>query len=579
MRVLSNTIILIILVLVCTGEVHSQISTPLEDLWDTTRVLDNPHKGWYHHFYANQINAYGQPGQDVSVIPNLEFLYLRLAWSFFEPVEDQYDWSLIDGVVEEYWPLGYKIALCITTKETGDESWGVVGEQVDGVNYATPKWVRDAGAMGTEVVNWGKTHWEPKFSDPVFLEKLADFHAAFAARYDGQPYIEYIDVCSIGDWGEGHTGFSSGIIPSAATVKANAEIYDTLYKKSPLSINEDYIYWRKPKVEQDELIAYFEERDYWFSEWSVMVEWYMKEGNPDTYGIAHLDIFQNNYLETPVIIESHHYKDLVGQGIWCVPNGVGCSPYGAEWLLKDIELLHATYISFQGWPDVYMRENPEIAKQVANRVGYWYFIDQWSTAGPVQPGDTLRLSVDWYNKGVAPAYHPYSLSLRLEGDTVLQYQLESSDNRTWLPGETTTENYALHIPAELAEDQYDLWVKLVDEQDAQREIDLGFTREVKDEQGYFRIGEVRVGESTSEHSKGLHVKPVVFPNPAGDILGYKFPEDSMSCEIYSLEGILLASKEIRRAEGSLDVSHLENGMYLIRVSGEQHCDEIRFVKQ
>ena len=47
--------------------------------------------------------------------------------------------------------------------------------------------------------------WEPVFDDPVFLVKLENFLRAFAARYDGKPWLRYVDIGSIGDWGEGHS--------------------------------------------------------------------------------------------------------------------------------------------------------------------------------------------------------------------------------------------------------------------------------------------------------------------------------------------------------------------------------------
>ena len=64
--------------------------------------------------------------------------------------------------------------------------------------YATPKWVKDAGARGAHYRFFGgrgpirtpdgKTlPWDPDFGDPVFMAKLEKFVATLAARYDGRP--------------------------------------------------------------------------------------------------------------------------------------------------------------------------------------------------------------------------------------------------------------------------------------------------------------------------------------------------------------------------------------------------------
>ena len=34
------------------------ITIDLTQKWDTLRVLDNPHKGWYHHLLDNGISKY-----------------------------------------------------------------------------------------------------------------------------------------------------------------------------------------------------------------------------------------------------------------------------------------------------------------------------------------------------------------------------------------------------------------------------------------------------------------------------------------------------------------------------------------
>lgn len=68
--------------------------------------------------------------------------------------------------------------------------------------YATPQWVERAGARGHRFTP-GKgetadgTHWEPDYDDPVFLACLDEFLAAAAARYDGSPDVDFIDIGSI----------------------------------------------------------------------------------------------------------------------------------------------------------------------------------------------------------------------------------------------------------------------------------------------------------------------------------------------------------------------------------------------
>ena len=52
----------------------------------------------------------------------------------------------------------------------------------------------------------------------------APVHAAFAARYDQKPWVRYVDVGSIGDWGEGHTWSSTRIPTTFNEVKTNIDL-------------------------------------------------------------------------------------------------------------------------------------------------------------------------------------------------------------------------------------------------------------------------------------------------------------------------------------------------------------------
>ena len=171
---------------------------------DDGRILMNPGMGLTMHYYSNTSN-YGnkiEPGDTLDWFPGCTAVYLRLPWSVLEPEEGFYNWSAIDTPAQRWIEKGLQIAFRITCSE----SW---------MEYATPKWVRDAGVDGT-AYNMGhrpagQTVWDPDFGNPIFLAKLEKFVAAFAARYDGRPEVAFIDIGTYGLWGEGHTHMSSKV--------------------------------------------------------------------------------------------------------------------------------------------------------------------------------------------------------------------------------------------------------------------------------------------------------------------------------------------------------------------------------
>lgn len=138
------------------------------------RALVNPQMGWTFHHYSNIIRNYGsrlEPSDTLDDFPGLSAVYLRLPWSFIEPEEGVFNWSIVDTPAQRRIAKGKQVAFRFSCTE----SW---------LRYATPKWVQDAGAKGYNFTP-GKLqedgpYWEPDYGDPVFLQKLEQFLAAAA---------------------------------------------------------------------------------------------------------------------------------------------------------------------------------------------------------------------------------------------------------------------------------------------------------------------------------------------------------------------------------------------------------------
>jgi hypothetical protein len=170
----------------------------------TREPLINPGMGWVHFHYSNRLWAYGgvqPPGDTLEWFPGCSTIYFRIPWCYLEPEEGKFRWDLIDSYAQAWIDRGKKIAFRVIASE-------------DRFVYATPEWVKNAGAKGIDYRSGQKYSpdavlWDPVFDDPVFLAKLGNFLAAMAKRYNGNPHVAFIDIGSFGLWGEGHTGYSS----------------------------------------------------------------------------------------------------------------------------------------------------------------------------------------------------------------------------------------------------------------------------------------------------------------------------------------------------------------------------------
>jgi len=463
--------------------------TDLTSNWDTIRPLANPDKGWYHHMLDNGINKYLiQDEKDLTNFPGMDHLYLRLAWGYLEPEEGKFDWSYIDNIVEKYVPMGYKISFRISCKETGGAP-GSVPVEINGIRYATPYWVVKAGAKGIDHPEFGKESWCPIYDDPIFLEKLDNFHKAFAAKYDGKPWVRYVDVGSIGEWGEGHTYFSTKVPPSVALVKKHIDLHLKYYKKTQLIVCDDLLAYDKSVQDQQELLAYAIKNGISLRDDSPMVKGYM-EKDLATWTVRNPEFFAEVYKTKPTVFELQHYGEVKNDGNWIGKNGEGVIPQyglkGAGIFRNSVKIIRPTYIGWHGYLGEWLTDNPDLTNELLNLCGYWFFPK--SIGATQYKKGQLTFKMEWLNKGVAPAYNIYQLRGKLiSTDNVsesIDFEVEDSGNKCWMPGEVSTKEYKVSLSQE-PKGEYWLAIQLYDIV-SEKPVDIGLSLDIKRD-GYFLI--------------------------------------------------------------------------------------------
>ncbi len=270
--------------------------------------------------------------------------------------------------------------------------------------------------------------WEPDYGDSIFLEKLENFHRAFAERYAGKDYVRYVDVGSYGDWGEGHTASSSKRDWEWSTIKAHFDIYAKYYKDTQIVISDDFIGSRSVQEGKTEIYDYVLNHGWTYRDDSILVDWFVKSIGGDT--VRSPELFNAVWQTVPVVLELEHYSKTVTANNW---NG------GNKFMLAALNT-HSTYAGFHGYPADWVRENPELAVSMGNRLGYWYFIN---TVKLTQDSVIIELQ----NKGMSRAYNKYELDLIFTdeqgNDTV--FSLDDFDNTELMPNEKITTEHKVDI--------------------------------------------------------------------------------------------------------------------------------------
>lgn len=362
---------------------------------DDGRALVNPGMGWTMHFYSNIPWNYGallEPGDDCAWFPGCSTCYLRLPWAMIEPEEGKFNWAALDSPAQRWIARGGQIALRITSSE----SW---------FEYATPKWVEQAGAKGVRwnFGEWGKPRgldpqgalWDPDFGDPVFLEKLENFVRKLAERYDGRPEVAFVDIGSYGLWGEGHTLMSQRVPPekARADVRKHIDIYRKHFKRTPLVISDD-VDGHDNQSGLYPILDYARSKGVGWRDDSILVQ-------PPPRNWYHADQAERYWRTLPVVLEHEHYDPSVKRSAW-----------KPELLVKSVEEMHASYMSIHGDAKKLLDENREVVDRINRRLGYRFQLHEvtWPdeiAVGPNAKERPFSVRWTWANAGVAPSYRNF----------------------------------------------------------------------------------------------------------------------------------------------------------------------------
>jgi len=391
--------------------------------------LVNPDMGLVLFHYSNRQWAYGQllgRGDVLDGFPGTGCIYLRLPWCLLEPEEGQYRWDVFDSYARPWIAAGKQVGFRVTCCESR-------------YTYATPEWVRKAGARGwffkmkmskiygAEPPGSQTDIWEPDYGDPVFLAKLGNFLGAMARRYDGKPYVAFMDVGTIGMWGEGHTRAyakeckAAGKDPEAA-FHLHYDLHRRTFPNTTILCIDDQAGAMNPApFESVPLMTHARKLGFGFRDDSIMVS--TREMVPARYrdnpSWFHADWARAFAPVAPVFVEHEHYGLSTERGAW-----------SDEKLVRSVEDYRASWLSIHGWPDICLRKSGEAYRRAALRLGYRFELREVSYPSEARIGERVEIASRWVNVGVARRYRGAFLTYTLldaQGRTAWSWTDESYD--------------------------------------------------------------------------------------------------------------------------------------------------------
>ncbi len=433
-------------------------------------VLINPEKGWIaYEAEGNRCRGGGYPeylaevvvpGDTLAEVP-ISDIYTRISWSCFEDGgEGVYDWSWLDNVFSRFEGTGRTFSFRIA-------NYGYWGPTPCDRKYAVPQWVERAGAQG-EIVHGNE--WRPLADDPIYLEKLTQFMNALGERYGSRDDISYIDLGSLGRWGEGHSHPYD-----LATFQKHWAILEHAFPGHRLVANDD--------MGAECCDWALDEKDAW-----------IRDDSPYRWDGYSFPCMRRARLDRPNIMESRHIREW--QGHEDLPN----VPW--QMVKEDLDTVLScrsapvSYAGIHHYPRDFVNNlGKDWVDDWANRMGYWFIVKQATAPSPLvaNAANTLELQVE--NRGVDKIHRAYRLALALTkvGEDAPAYQEAalSSDARDWPAEQTTTASYTWEL-GDLSSGDYFVDIALVapDGNDMAAMVKFGNYGRLANE--YLRLGTVRV---------------------------------------------------------------------------------------
>lgn len=382
--------------------------------------------------------------------PPAGLVQIRRYWDVMEPEEGEIRFGMIDSILAEAHRNNQQMVFRLMAQN---------------VKMRIPQWLREKGVTGPDY-----------YDNPMFLKEMKEFIQEFARRYDGNPYLAFVDIGSVGQWGEWHTTVSGqGIpMPSRENQKKYIDMYTENFKKTPLVMLIGGA--------RNGMLHYaISQGAGWRADcWGNYSKKHPGYGGKKVYSkLLSKDHAYNAWKHAPVALEP----------CWDMAHW-----YERDWPIDSI-LTHALQwhatvvhnadrnIPKEWWPKI---------KEFEKKVGYRFVLKKIKYPASVQAGEQLEYTMKWENEGVAPVYHPYTLAFRFESlkDPSESFVMDTNaDIQKWMPGTTNIQS-SVTITKDVGPGKYELEVGILLPKTHKPYIKLAIKG--KSSQGWYKLGHIKL---------------------------------------------------------------------------------------
>jgi hypothetical protein len=465
---LPRTLVILLLIIAAASAAGAQTATVVIRAEEIDDVLANPGMGiqTFQRFNGDPLNAglkWSEEGPTAKLaaapappdFPDTSIAYCRWFWEALEPAQGKVCWEIIDGALAQAQQHHQTLAIRLMPYDQ---------------SHPLPEWYRNSGARrANQPTDKDGNIWQPDFTDPLYLKYWGELVAAAGARYDGHPYLDSVDISSIGYWGEGWSPY----MPPFSYQKALIDIWLAAFKRTPLLMNFD----------EEQALAYGTQQG---AGWRLDCLGDMRTHSDDPYFPAEmLDVYPQQIVRAG--IQDVWQRGPVSLETCWVPGYWKEEGWDVDYILSQALRWHVTSVNVKSSaiPPEWRSKFEEFQK----KMGYRFILRRLEYPRAAKAGTAMPIHMWWLNAGVAPVYREYWLALELRaanGNAVIKLPV---DVRKWLPGDAAFDG-TVYVPETLKAGGYRLRVALLDPRTGQPAIKLAIKGRQAD--GWYDVGTIMV---------------------------------------------------------------------------------------
>lgn len=366
--------------------------------------------------FGNPLMGYAPSAWYNEVSEDISLLYMDITWAELEPEEGVYNWASIDeeNQISRWRKEGKHLVFRFVCDIPGEEAYMDIPEWLYEKSGKAGKWYDGEYGKG----------FAPDYNNPTIISCHEQAVKALGEHFGQDGLISYVELGSLGHWGEWHVNYSEGIqrIPREA-------VRDKYILPWTEAFPDARILMRRPFASAEkygfglynDMTGQPEATQSWF-------DWINNGGEYDQTG------------EKNVIVPMKDFWKTAPSG------GEFTSSLSMEEMLDTnlsgtVEMIREAHTTFLG-PKIPDENYVDGYKEVLKNMGYRLWI---SMAELKNTAKGSRLKLTWENSGVAPMYKEWPVYVYIEDESgkLVEKSRISIKISSLLPGEKATTLTAL----------------------------------------------------------------------------------------------------------------------------------------